>query len=339
MNGKKIARALYLLVVILFFSYGPVSASPISGDPNFLLPNNATNTPYTFDSLRVVANGYGLSSFYFFDNGDIEGVNRFSTQTGPVFTSTSGSLSQGPPPPNSYTNLYADPSSFEAKAYHHAQTDGSQNFYSYGSSQVWNWYVLEGNPGQVTLTADILIQGQAFANNGAGGNAGTIFVTRLGFLDSPADLTQDYVISLDGAVNWTGFSEVNTVDNVNVLWNIGSDIHDVNFIIRSQPFTVTVGVPFRLSLTSSTQGFAGPGALGEAWSNFYDPRLVTSYDFPSISQLTPDGFAVVVGEGQYSALGDAGYFIAPVPEPATMLLIGSGLIGLVGYGRKKFLKK
>jgi hypothetical protein len=49
-------------------------------------------------------------------------------------------------------------------------------------------------------------------------------------------------------------------------------------------------------------------------------------------------FSVFAGTAAYAAAYAPGQ-TAPVPEPATMLLLGTGLLGVAGFGRKRMIKK
>ena len=85
-------------------------------------------------------------------------------------------------------------------------------------------------------------------------------------------------------------------------------------------------------------GGGPPDPSGPTPVVFNTPTLPPSGSAPFIPPVVTGGGAPGPGGGN-SPVPGPGPDPVPVPEPATVLLLVSGLLGLAGYGRRKFFKK
>jgi len=94
---------------------------------------------------------------------------------------------------------------------------------------------------------------------------------------------------------------------------------------------------FALALSGTPEYYFIKVGVGTA---VFDPlRLYHNEISMAYAVINTAEWPDTVNIGSVSHLGEINGNGAPVPEPATMMLLGFGLIGLAGLRRKKFFKK
>jgi len=137
------------------------------------------------------------------------------------------------------------------------------------------------------------------------------------------------MITDQDGTDWTSSFTVNP-DPTNVNW-LGYDVHHNDTLWAAM-------LPF-VGLSVGFMGYADVPITSSTWMMTINYNYTQLPDGTYTLAFSPDAVGLVYGGGQVTGYEVVnGTFIVGIPEPCTMALLGCGLVGLLGYGRKRIRK-
>jgi hypothetical protein len=161
----------------------------------------------------------------------------------------------------------------------------------------------------------------------------------------------EYVLSINGGVFDSYCVEMRLAPTQPSTYElvaipVGSEFHEAAWIMQNYAPVVTgldndnlrVDTGLAIWEVISDTGYdltSGQFNISAGWDITNAQSILTALQSADLGTVNLGAFKIATDDGVDTVDGTQDYLVyAPVPEPATMLLFGSGLIGLAAFGRR-----